>query len=74
MKFLADKDMSPVTCLRDSQNYVQAAAEGMGIHDMKANLTRVDREHWQSLIDWLETKQLYSDADTLAGDKHLSIA
>lgn len=74
IQFLADKGMSPVTCLRDSQNYVQAAAEGMGIHDMKANLTRVDREHWQSLINWLEAESLQSDAGPVAGEKHLSIA
>jgi len=74
MKFLADKDMSPVACLRDSQNYVQAAAEGTGIHDMKANITRVDREHWKSLIDWLETESLNSDTDSLASEQHLSIA
>ncbi|MDH3526181.1 MAG: ParA family protein [Gammaproteobacteria bacterium] len=64
MKFLEDKGMPPVTCLRDSQNYVQASADGMGIHEMKANFTRVDREHWQSLIDWLEAEPLHSDAGT----------
>lgn len=74
MKFLADKDMSPVACLRDSQNYVQAAAEGMGIHDMKANITRVDREHWKSLINWLEAESLQSDAGPVASEKQLSIA
>ncbi len=74
MTFLSDRDMSPVACLRDTQNYVQAAAEGMGIHDMKANLTRVDREHWQDLIDWLEAEPLQSDADPLDSEKHLNIA
>ena len=74
MKLLEEKDLSPVACLRDSQNYVQASADGMGIHDMKANLTRVDREHWQHLIDWLETKPLHSDVDPLDTEKQRSIA
>ncbi len=74
MKFLEDKDMPPVTCLRDSQNYVQASAEGMGIHDMKATLTRVDREHWQSLIDWLEAEPLNSDTEPFDTGTHRSIA
>jgi chromosome partitioning protein len=55
--FLEARDMTPVTCLRDSQNYVHAAAGGVGIHEMKSNLTRIDREHWQPLIDWLESPQ-----------------
>jgi chromosome partitioning protein len=55
LQFLEARNMTPVTCLRDSQNYVHAAAEGAGIHELKSNLTRIDREHWQPLIDWLET-------------------
>ncbi|MGD2137669.1 MAG: ParA family protein [Gammaproteobacteria bacterium] len=55
MEFLEARGMAPVTCLRDSQNYIQAAAEGLGIHELKPNLTRIDRDHWQPLIDWLET-------------------
>jgi len=54
MQFLEARDMAPVTCLRDSQNYLQAAAEGVCIHELKPNLTRIDRDHWQPLIDWLE--------------------
>jgi chromosome partitioning protein len=69
LRFLEAHDMTPITCLRDSQNYVQAAAEGIGIHEMKSNITRVDREHWQPLIDWLESAQLQADDETrqLAG-------
>jgi chromosome partitioning protein len=74
MEFLEDMDRPPVACLRDSQNYVQAAAEGIGIHDMQAKITRVDREHWQRLIDWLETEPLQSDADPIDTEKHRSIA
>jgi hypothetical protein len=27
----------------------------MGVHEIKASLTREDRVQWQSLINWLET-------------------
>jgi chromosome partitioning protein len=57
LQFLEKEGMSPVACLRDSQNYVRAAAGGIGIHEMKAHLTRVDRDHWRPLIDWLEAGQ-----------------
>jgi chromosome partitioning protein len=55
LHFLEARGMTPVTSLRDSQNYIHAATEGVGIHELKPNLTRIDREHWQPLIDWLET-------------------
>jgi len=60
LEFLGARDMTPVTCLRDSQNYVHAAAEGAGIHELKSNLTRIDRENWQPLIDWLETQHSHT--------------
>jgi chromosome partitioning protein len=60
LQFLEDRDLVPVTCLRESQNYLQAAAEGVGIHELKPNLTRIDRDHWQPLIDWLETPRTHT--------------
>jgi chromosome partitioning protein len=64
IQFLTGHGMPPVACLRDSQNYVLAAAEGIGIHEMKSNLTRVDRDQWQTLIDYLESDHLHSDTDS----------
>jgi chromosome partitioning protein len=55
LEFLDEEGKPPVACLRDSQYYVNAAAEGMGVHEIKASLTREDRVQWQSLINWLET-------------------
>jgi chromosome partitioning protein len=64
LQFLEARDLMPVTSLRDSQNYVHAAAEGVGIHELKSNTTRIDREHWQPLIDWLETPHNHSGSST----------
>ena len=66
VQFLEDRGQSPIACLRDSQNYVNAAAEGIGIHEMNANQTRVDRNHWQALIDWLEPDRPH--AETITGN------
>jgi chromosome partitioning protein len=55
LEFLDEEGSPPVACLRDSQYYVQAAAEGLGVHEIKAGLTRDDRVQWESLINWLET-------------------
>ncbi|MGB5305033.1 MAG: ParA family protein [Gammaproteobacteria bacterium] len=63
MSFLEEMQMLPVASLRDSQNYVHAAADGVGIHEMKAKLTRVDRDQWQTLIDWLESIRPDSGTD-----------
>ena len=55
LEFLHAEGRPPIACLRDSQYYVQAAAEGMGVHEIKASLTRDDRLQWESLINWLDT-------------------
>ena len=67
LDFLGARDLTPVTCLRDSQNYVHASAAGVGIHELQSNHTRVDREHWQPLLDWLETPHSHTD---ISVEKH----
>ena len=67
LDFLNNIGKPPVACLRDSQNYVYAAEQGIGIHEMAETLTRVDRDQWQPLIDWLEGGQ--PDAELLEPPK-----
>jgi chromosome partitioning protein len=74
LEFLKAEDRPPVACLRDSQLYVLAAAEGMGIHEMKANLTREDRSQWRSLIEWLETGRCGIQSDRMSAEKQVVIA
>jgi chromosome partitioning protein len=45
-----------LACLRDTQNYVQAAAHGMTIFDLPAYRAGQDLEQWQPLIDWVEDR------------------
>ena len=45
-----------VTTLRDSQNYLRAAEQGQGLHEMKNYLVREDLATWQPLVDWVDAR------------------
>lgn len=52
--FLNSLDIPFVTSLRDTQNYVHASEEGVGIFEMKSWQVKPDLATWQPLLDWLE--------------------
>jgi chromosome partitioning protein len=52
-RFLGDLDLPVLTHLRDTQNYVQAAAHGLTIFDLPASRAEKDWEQWQPLTDWV---------------------
>ena len=54
MRFLNSLGIPVVTQLRDSQNYVHAAARGIGICEMPAYQAGRDVEQFNSLIEWLD--------------------
>jgi len=54
MRFLTSLGIPFVTQLRDSQNYVHAAASGIGICEMPAYRSGRDIEQLKPLIDWLD--------------------
>jgi len=51
-RFLADVQVPVLTFLRDTQNYVQAAAHGLTIFDLSTSRAAQDWEQWQPLIRW----------------------
>lgn len=53
-RFLGDTGLPVVAHLRDTQNYVQAAAHGMSIFELPASRTEKDVEQWQPLLDWAQ--------------------
>ena len=53
-RFLASYDLPVLTCLRDTQLYVQAAANGMTLFDLSAARAERDMEQWQPIIDWVD--------------------
>lgn len=51
--FLNQLSIPFVTTLRDSQQYVQAAAAGAGIFDLPDNNLEEDLAQWKPLMNWL---------------------
>ena len=55
-RFLVSLDIPFVTTLRDTQNYVHAAEQGLGLFEMKLSKVEKDLCSWRPLIDWLDAK------------------
>ncbi len=53
-RFLESTGLPIVAHLRDTQNYVQAAAHGMTIFDLSPSVCRQDQEHWLPLLRWVD--------------------
>jgi len=53
-RFLDGTGLPVVAHLRDTQNYVQAAAHGMTIFELPASRVEKDIEQWQPLLDWAQ--------------------
>ncbi len=53
-RFLGDTGLPVVAHLRDTQNYVQAAAHGMSIFELPASRAQKDVGQWQPLLEWAQ--------------------
>ena len=61
MRFLEKLEIPVVATIRDSQNYVRAAEQGVGIHEMKPYLVKEDMAQWESLLAWLEPERVLTE-------------
>ena len=52
-KFLQDTGFPVLTCLRNTQVYVQAAEDGTSLFDLRPALVAQDLEQWAPLLHWL---------------------
>ena len=52
-RFLDGVGLPVVAHLRDTQNYVQAAAHGLSIFELPPRRVEKDIEQWQPLLDWV---------------------
>jgi chromosome partitioning protein len=57
MRFLETLRIPVIATLRDSQNYVRAAEQGVGLHEMKRHTVEQDLEDWAPLLAWLKAKE-----------------
>ena len=53
-KFLTSLDIPVIAHLRDCQNFVQAAAFGLGITEMPASRVRQDLDEFEQIVSWLD--------------------
>ena len=53
-RFLLRAEFTFIARLRDTQNYIRAAENGLGVHELRAAGARKDRDQWAPLIAWLE--------------------
>ena len=60
MRFLESLDIPLVATLRDTQNYVRAFQLGASVFELPASQAQQDVASWQSLLHWLETRQIRS--------------
>ncbi len=63
-RFLSSLKLPLVATLRDSQNYIRAAEQGLGIHELDGSRALLDRERWEPLVEWLDKV-----ADALPGQQ-----
>jgi len=57
LRFLGTLGIPVVATLRDSQNYIRAAEQGLGLHEMKRAQVAQDLEDWEPLLTWLRAKE-----------------
>ena len=65
IRILANLETPTIAVLRDSQNYVHAAAHGLGIYEMPHFRVRQDLEQMELIIDWLDQQLMRTFEPTL---------
>jgi chromosome partitioning protein len=53
-RFLEGLQLPVLTHLRDTQNYVQAAAHGMTVFDLPPSRAEKDWLQWRPILDWID--------------------
>ena len=54
MRFLDSLGIPIISVLRDSQNFVHAAEQGIGVHEMQPSRVRKDVEQIERIVTWLD--------------------
>jgi len=55
--FIKSMKLPYITTLRDTQNYIRAEEDGIGIFEMPPSLVYKDLEDWKLLTQWLQSKR-----------------
>ena len=57
-RFLETFELPVLTYLRDTQNYVQATAQGLTLFDLPPSRVERDREQWRPILEWVEAEDV----------------
>jgi chromosome partitioning protein len=57
MRFLETLRIPVIATLRDSQNYVRASEQGLGLFEMKRYAAEQDLQDWEPMLAWLKAKE-----------------
>jgi len=75
MRFLDSLGIPIIAVLRDSQNFVHAAEEGLGLCDMQPSRVKQDVEQIEKIVDWLDAwPERRRDSSTVARAKSKTAA
>ena len=55
MRFLDSLGIPIIAVLRDTQNFVHAAEQGVGLHEMPQSRVQKDVEQIDRIVAWLDT-------------------
>jgi chromosome partitioning protein len=53
-RFLKNLDIPVIAHIRDTQNYVRAAAEGMGVCELAEPAAQRDKDPWAGILSWIQ--------------------
>jgi chromosome partitioning protein len=67
MRFLDQMQIPVVTTLRDSQSYVFAGEQGVGLHEMNPARVHPELHQWNALWAWLESRRQFSQPPLAIG-------
>ena len=56
-QFLQGQDIPVIARIRDTQHYVSAAENGVGVHELQERDAQKDTATWRELLDWLDRSQ-----------------
>lgn len=56
-RFLNKLDIPVIARIRDTQHYISAAEQGLGIHELDERDAQKDVETWAELLEWLDSNR-----------------
>lgn len=73
-RFLTSLGLTIVTRLSDSEAFVKAAETGVGIFEMDASLSAMEREQFQPLMEWVDVSYRVRTASTVIEMPRVAVA